>query len=74
MEQVTSNIINDLRIVNQKTDASLFGLRSFIDFMGKQEEFNKFIEEKKKQQDKERDERTKSTEASAKADSNESSK
>ena len=68
MEQVTSNIINDLQIVNQKTDASLFGLRSFIEFMGKQEEFQKFMD-KKKQEQKEQNERDKSTKASTETDS-----
>ena len=74
MEQVTSNVIHDLQILNQKVDASLFGLRSFIDFMGKKDDFGKFMEEEQAKRKKEQDERDKSTEASTEADSKQSVK
>ena len=74
MEQVTSNIIHDLRILNQKADASLFGLKSFIDFMGKKDDFGNFMEEEQAKRKKEQDERDKSTEASTEADSKQSVK
>ena len=39
-----NNLIHDLKIVNKKADASFWGLKNFISFSGKEEEFNKFLE------------------------------
>ena len=69
MEKVTNNIIHDLGILNQKIEASLFGLRCFIDFMDKREDFNKYMKEVQEKQKRENDERTESIKATSKADS-----
>ena len=74
MEKVTSNIIHDLHILNQKIDASLFGTRCLIDFLGKKEEFSKWMEEMQEKRKKEQNERNKSTEASIETDSKQSIK
>ena len=74
MEKVTSNIIHDLQIVNQKVDAGVYALKQFINFVDKAEDFNKHMTDLLEKQKKEKDERNKPTEAPTEADSKQGSK
>ena len=74
MEKVTSNIIHDLKILNQKIDASLFGTRCLIDFLGKRDKFGEWMKEMQEKRKKEQNERNKSTKASTEANSKQSTK
>ena len=74
MEKVVSNIIHDLQIVNQKSDAAFWGLKNFVKFSKKEKAFDKWLLELKEKAEKERDERDKSIKASIKADSKQSDK
>ena len=74
LEKVINNIINDLSIINQKADASFWGLKSFIKFLNKSKEFDNWMLERKAKAEKEHNERTKSDKASTKADSKQSTK
>ena len=74
MEAVINNIINDIRVVNQKADASFWGLKNFVHFSGKEDEFNKWLTDMKEQAEKEHNERIKSDKASTKTDSKQSTK
>ncbi len=78
LEEVINNLIHDLKIVNKKADASFWGLKNFINFSGKEEEFNKFLEKIKLKAEeavkKEKDEGTEPNKASIKADSSKSTK
>ena len=69
-----NNLIHDVRIVNQKADASFWGLKNFVKFSGKEEKFNEFLKESQKKAEKERNERAESDKASVKADSSKSTK
>ena len=74
METVTSNIIHDLQIINKKADASFWGLKNFVEFLGKRKEFDAFLLKLKEKAEKESNERAESNKASSEADSNKSTK
>ena len=74
MEAVVNNIIHDLQIVNRKADAAFWGLRNFVEFSGRKEEFDSFLKDIKEKAEKEQNEGTKSDKTSTKADSSESPK
>ena len=74
MEKVINNIIHDLQLVNQKADASFWGLKSFVKFSNKAKEFDIWMLKRKEKAEKEHNERTKSDKASTKADSKQSTK
>ena len=74
MEKVISNIIHDLQIVNKKADTAFWGLRNYVEFSGKEEDFNKWLIKIKEKAEKENNERAKSDKASTKADSKQSTK
>ena len=79
LEEVINNLIHDVRIVNQKADASFWGLKNFVKFSGKEEDFNKFLKEIKEKADKEKaekekNERAESDKASTETDSSKSTK
>ncbi len=69
-----NNIIHDLQIVNRKADAAFWGLRNFVEFSGRKEEFDSFLRDIKEKAEKEQDEGTKSDKTSTKTDSSESPK
>ena len=74
MEKVTSNIIHDMQIINNKADAAFWGLKNFVEFMGKNEEFDKWLLNIKEKAKKEHDERLESNKASDETDSGKSDK
>ena len=74
MQKVVNNLIHDLQIVNQKADAAFWGLKNFVEFSKKEKEFNEWLLAIKKKAEKEHNERTKSDEASTKADNKQSTK
>jgi len=74
MEIVTSNIIHDLQLINQKADAAFWGLRNLVEFLGKTEEFDKWLQKIKEKAEKEHNERFESDKASGEADSIKSDK
>lgn len=74
MEKVVSNVIHDLKIVNQKSDAAFWGLKNFVKFSKKEKAFDKWLLKLKEKAEKERNERDKSNKASIKADSKQSAK
>ena len=69
MEKVVNNIIHDLQIINKKADEAFWGLKNYVEFSGKEEEFNKFLEDIKKKAEKEENERVESNKAITKTDS-----
>ena len=76
MEKVVNNIIHDLQILNNKIESSLWGLRHYIEFTGKNEEFGVWLNEQSKELEKmkEKDERNQSIETSDKTDNKSDSK
>ena len=74
MEKVTNNIIHDLQIINNKADASFWGLKNFVEFLGKRKEFDAWLLKIKEKAEKEHDERLKSDKASNETDSGKSDK
>ena len=71
MQKVVSNVIHDLQILNQKTDAAIWGVKHFVEFCGKDKEFSEWLNKRMK---KEQDERNKSIKTSNKTDSKQDAK
>ena len=74
MEKVTSNIIHDLQVINNKADASFWGLKIFVEFLGKRKEFDAWLLKIKEKAEKERDERLESDKASSETDNSKNTK
>ena len=76
LEVVINNIIHDLKIINQKSDAGVFGLRNFVEYLGKTEEYGKWLKQKSEEyeQIRKENERNKPIETSNKTDNESDSK
>ena len=75
-QTVISNIIHDMKIINQKTEAGVWGLRNYIEYKGDGKEYNEWLKKKSEEYEQKRkeDERNKSIETSDKANSESDSK
>ena len=74
METVTNNIIHDLQIINQKADATFWGMKNLVEFLGKTKEFDDWLLKIKEKAEKEHNERLESDKASNETDSGKSDK
>ena len=74
METVTNNIIHDLQIINQKADATFWGMKNLVEFLGKTKEFDDWLLKIKEKAEKERDERLESDKASSETDNSKNTK
>ena len=76
LEVVINNIIHDLKIINQKSDAGVFGLRNFVEYLVKTEEYGKWLKQKSEEyeQIRKENERNKPIETSNKTDNESDSK